>query len=460
MAVSDVVTGAVVDQSEASLATVEAASRAAPAVADLHATDGVDEAVVLETCHRVECYVVTDTPAAGRAALAEFSLPGARVLDHEESLRHLLRVAAGLESMVLGEDQVLGQVRSAYDDARTAGAIGDVLEDAVTKAIHVGERARTETDINEGVVSLGSAAVRLAERHADLTDATALVVGAGEMGELAATAFATAVDHVAVANRTPSRAEAVAADLANATGVDLSALDEHLAAADVAVAATGSEQPVVGERAARAAGETVVVDLGNPRDVAPSAAAVEGFRVFDYADLEAVTERTHERRRTAADHVEDIVDAEFRRLQEGFKRKRADEVIAAMYESADELKRREVATALSQLEAGGDLTEDQREAVEALADSLVSQLLAAPTRSLRDAAAEDDWTTISTALSLFDPDFSLEDVPVQSLAGQPGDDATADEPDDGEADATHADDAVVVPEEYPDEVGAGVDADD
>jgi len=128
--------------------------------------------------------------------------------------------------------------------------------------------------------------------------------------------------------------------------------------------------------------------------------------VHDLEALEAVTEATRERREDAAREVEAMIDAEFERLLAQYKRKRADEVIARMYESADRLKNREVSTAVSRLEAAdGDLSEAEREVVESMADALVNQLLAAPTKSLRDAAAEDDWSTIATALELFNPEF-------------------------------------------------------
>jgi glutamyl-tRNA reductase len=383
-----------------------AAEETSTAVADLLARPAVEEAFVLRTCHRVEAYVVTEDPVAGGRALATLGV-GGESMDHEESLRHLLRVAAGLESMVLGEDQILGQVRAAYEEAREMDGVGPVLEAAVTKAIHVGERARTETGINEGVVSVGSAAVRLAAREIDhpLAASTALVVGAGEMGELAARALAERAGHVVVANRTHERAAALADDLptdAESTGIDT--LPARLAAADVVVTATGSPEPLVEPETAAAAGETTLVDLGQPADVAPGTGAVEGVTLFDLDDLHSVTDRTHERRREAVEAVERIVDAEFERLLEQFKRRRADEAIAAMYEGADRLKRRELQQAVDRLEAA-DSPAERRDIVEALADSLVSKLLAAPTRSLRDAAAEDDWETIHTALRLFDPEF-------------------------------------------------------
>ncbi|WP_137289202.1 glutamyl-tRNA reductase [Natronorubrum halophilum] len=404
-------------------------------VADLCSVPAVEEAYVLSTCNRVEAYVVGTDAAVGRAALEEFFAPvddDAVVLtDHDESLHHLLCVASGLESVVLGEDQIIGQVRTAYEDARNAGGIGKMLEAAVTKAIHVGERARTETGINEGVVSLGSAATTLAARDVPLEGATALVVGAGEMGRLAARSLADAgVGTVVVANRTVSHAEHLASELeAAADAVPLEALDTVASEVDVVITATGSAEPVLEPRQLESAdsgrendgtggdGGTgpaqVVVDLGQPRDVVPAADSLSTVTVYDLDDLESVTTETREQRADAAREVESMIDREFELLCEQYKRARADEVIAAMYESANRMKERELETALSQLD-GEQFSADQREVVEAMADALVNQLLAPPTKSLREAAAEDDWSTINTALQLFDPDFGGDDGPMAS----------------------------------------------
>ncbi|MFB6102391.1 MAG: glutamyl-tRNA reductase [Haloplanus sp.] len=389
-------------------------------VRDLLANEGVDEAFALQTCNRAEAYVVAEDATAGRAALADFApsvRDGAvRKMDHETSLRHLMRVAAGLESLVLGEDQIIGQLRTAFESARGAGGIGPVLDPAITKALHVGERARTETTINEGVVSLGSAAVELADRELDLAGATALVVGAGEMGRLAARAFDdTGVAKLVVANRTVPHATHLADEVETAaTAVGLDAAPTAAERADVLVTATDSPTPVLDRSDLADSGSMLVIDLAQPRDVDPSVEAIDGVEAFDIDSLEAITDETRERRREAAAEVERMIDEEFDRLIDSFKRRRADEAISAMYESAEMVKERELRTAFSRLEAQGDLTEEQRETVASLADALVGQLLAAPTKSLRNAAAEDDWTTIQTALGLFDPEFGGDQPSPQS----------------------------------------------
>jgi len=412
-----VIRGVTVSHQRATVDEIESAAVAdeETAVRDLLVREGVEEAFALQTCNRTEAYVVTESAAHGLAALDDFApdvRDGAvREMDHETSLRHLMRVAAGLESLVLGEDQIIGQLRTAFETARGVGGIGPVLDPAITKAIHVGERARTETTINEGVVSLGSAAVELAGQELDLDGATALVVGAGEMGRLAAQAFDdTGVSQLVVANRTVPNAALLADEVATAaTAVPLDAADDAAQGADVLVTATDSPDPVLDRSALDGAGSTLVIDLAQPRDVDPAVSDLDGVDAYDIDSLEAITDETRAQRREAAASVEAMIQEEFDRLLDSFKRRQADEAISAMYESAEMVKERELRTAVSRLEAQGDLTEEQRETVASLADALVGKLLAAPTKSLRDAAAEDDWTTIQTALGLFDPEFGGDD---------------------------------------------------
>ncbi len=410
-----VITGVSVSHVRASVDQLEAADPDSQraAVQRLLDSPGVEEAFVLQTCNRVEGYVVAGDFATGRDALGLLTtdVDGAAVveMDHEQSLRHLLRVAAGLESVVLGEDQILGQVRDAYEDARSVDGIGPLLSDGVTKAIHVGERARTETPINDGTLSLASAAVRLATDAYDGEPSAGLVVGAGEMGRLAAKSLAEAVDRLDIANRTITHADHVAglveADVRTRTlGTD--SLGDALGRADVVVTATAGSGHVVGIDRLAAAGETVVADIAQPRDVPEAADTLPGVAVYDLDALESVTDETRRQREAAAEEVEAIVDAEFDRLLSQYKRKRADQVISAMYESAERVKARQLGTALGKL----DLDEEEEAIVESMADAIVSQLLAAPTSSLRDAAEDDDWSTIHTALQLFDPNLGPDEA--------------------------------------------------
>ena len=408
-----VITGVSVSHRRASVGEIEAACRdqQRDLVRDLLAREDVKEAFGLQTCNRAEAYIVTEDAAAGREVLSDFApavREGAVVhMAHEESIRHLMRVAAGLESLVIGEDQIMGQFRDAIEEARGVGGVGQTLEEALLKAVHVGERARTETAINEGTVSLGSAAVKLAKKRSTVTEATALVVGAGEIGTLAARALVDAgAGRIAIANRTVPHAEHVAKELdAPATAVAIDAAPAAAGDADIVITATGAPGYVLDAADLADSGETLVIDIAQPRDVDPNVDDLGEVAVEDIDALEAVTEQARRRRQQEAAAVETLIDEEFDRLMDAYKRKRADGAISRMYESAERLKQRELEEAISKMESQGDLNEAQRETIQALADSLVGQLLAAPTKSLREAAAEDDWTTIQTAMTLFNPEF-------------------------------------------------------
>ncbi|MFO7925804.1 MAG: glutamyl-tRNA reductase [Halobacteriota archaeon] len=412
-----VVAGVSVSHSHASVERIEAvaADPEQEVIRALLDEPGVTEAFVLQTCNRAEAYVVAETASVGQQALSTYlgdvDSSVARTLDHEASLRHLMSVACGLESLVLGEDQIIGQIREAYETARGVGAIGSTLDDAILKALHVGERARSETAINEGALSLGSAAVQFAESQHGLDAATALVIGAGEMATLAAKALDESVSRLVVANRTRSRAERLANRLETDTStVGLDALSVAAADADLVVSATGSPEHVVGVEDLETVGETCVIDIAQPRDVAPDVESLEHVSVYDLDAIETVTDGTKLKRQAAAEAVESMIDDELDHLLSQYKRKRADQVIGAMYEGAERIKSRELRTAIARLESESDdgVSETEREILESMADALVGQLLSAPTQSLRDAAEKDDWSTIHTALRLFGPAFDLD----------------------------------------------------
>ena len=255
------------------------------------------------------------------------------------------------------------------------------------------------------------------------------------MGTIAAESLAdTGVDRVLIANRTIPHATHIAETLdVAASAVGLSAAPAAAADADIVISATGSPEPVLDDNDLAGAGETVCIDLAQPRDIDPAAADHANLAVFDIDALEAITDETHARREDAAAEVEAMIDEEFDRLLALFKRKRADAAISTMYESAERLKQREVRTALAKLNANGEVTDEQEEIIESLADSLIGQLLSAPTKSLREAAAEDDWTTIQTAMQLFNPEFDGQIPTDDAVDGFDVDDATA-------AEVTNSDD--------------------
>lgn len=410
-AIAGVLSGVSVSHDRATLETIEATAPEDPAEAmgALSRREEVLEALVLSTCNRVEWYVVTEPSVTVGSIVGELippdAAPAARWLGHDTAIEHLMRVSAGLESMVIGEDEILGQLRRACRAAEEAGALGPLLEETTWKAIHLGERVRTETGINEGVTSLGRAAVQRAAEEAPVNGSHAVVVGAGDMGSVAAHALADAgVDRLTVLNRTPANVEPLAADVPIPVEIaDLTVLEEAIAAADVTVTATGSSTPLIDRPAVDGTAPGVIVDLGQPRDVAPPARDLPGITYLDLDDVEAITREANEERQAAAAVAADMVDDAVDELQITLKRRQADDVIAAMYASAERIKHRELSEAVRRVAAGEDPVED---VLDDFADALVGHLLAAPTTSLRDAAEADDWETIQTALRLFDPEFA------------------------------------------------------
>lgn len=410
---SCVISGRRVTQEHACVSKVEAACRRTPhtRLTNLMRADEVTEAFVLQTCLRAELYVVTETAAAGQSVLSSVGLgvPDDLVveMDHEESLRHLFRVSAGLESFVVGEDQILGQIQDAVETADTVGSIGPVLDPTLSKAIHLGKRARCETAINDGPTSIGGAAVSLVEQEHTLDEGSLLVIGTGEMGTHIAQAIAIRGDlELLLANRTRESAERLAAQLDTVGSVvDFDAVPAVLPDVDVVMTATASPDPILNADAFSNTGRTFVVDIAQPRDVAPVVDDCEDVILHDLDTLETITEQARRRRRNAVDRVVTMIDEAITGLLDQYKRQRVDGVVAGMYKGAERIKRQELETAFSKLEHHGGLTDEQREDVEALADALVSELLAPPTDGLRDAAVRDDWQTIATALELFDPDI-------------------------------------------------------
>lgn len=399
-------------------ASVETIAEATPASIDdatrsLVRHEDVSEAFLLATCNRFEAYVVAEDAETGRGVLrgelADLPDETARTFDHAEAVEHLVSVAAGLESQVLGEDEIIGQFRDAYHRTKDVEALGPVLDSVLLTALHVGERARSETAINEGTISLASAAATCAGQRCDLTTSTAVVVGAGRVGERSLHAlYDRGADRVLLANRSVDRAAGIAAEVDGAEAIPLADLPDALATADVCITATSSREPVLDAATVPRRTAMVLIDLGQPPDVSPSVRERANVAYYDLDRLRRITERTHERRASAAEEVRAMVADEVAELERRFKRRQAESVIAAMRAGADRIKRRELERAIARLRHGDDEVEP---IVEDLADAIVNALMAPPTEGLRDAAEDDDWGTINAAIQMFDPSLDAEDLP-------------------------------------------------
>jgi glutamyl-tRNA reductase len=362
---------------------------------------GVCEAVVLSTCNRTEIYVAAEgsLDLDGHASGALLGLAGDRAdqvapvlyrLGDESAALHLFRVAAGLDSLVPGEGEILGQVRAAYE----AGETGPLLDKLFSQALHAGRRARVETAVGESPASVPAAAAALAQQvFDDLTGREVVLVGAGKMSELTARNLASrGARVVAVANRTAANGQALAERL-GAEPVGLDGIEAHLGRADVVVASTSSPGFVLAADALESAlrrrrGRPLLfVDLAVPRDIDPGVASFDGCFVYDIDDLEGVVEASLAGRRAEAARAERIVAAEAKRFQEWQASLAVVPAIASLRARAEEIRAAELAKAEGRLER---LSENERRLVESVTSQIVNKLLHLPTVRLKQAAAAAD----------------------------------------------------------------------
>jgi glutamyl-tRNA reductase len=357
------------------------------------------EAVVLSTCNRTEVYVAGDDETRELESRATASLLGLagdadsdlfpvlyRLGDDAAAL-HLFRVAAGLDSLVPGEGEILGQVRSAYD----AGAPGMLLDRLFRQALHAGRRARVETAIGENPASVPAAAAALAKQvFGELAGRLVLLVGAGKTSELAAKNLVSrGATIAAVANRTNAHGDALAQQF-GAQPTDLEGIGDQLRVADIVVCSTSApglvlEAAAVSEAIrARRGRPLLIVDLAVPRDVDPALAALDGCFVYDVDDLSAVVEASLSGRRSEAGRAERIVTAEADRFNEWHASLSVVPAITSLRERAEEIRVAELARASGRLSR---LSEADRLAVEAMTTQLVNKILHLPTVRMKEAAA-------------------------------------------------------------------------
>jgi glutamyl-tRNA reductase len=385
---------------------------------DLCARTNLSEAVVLSTCNRIEVYAIAEKFHGGYEDVRNFFvdlsfLPAEDFADHlyvhydDAAVTHLFAVAAGLDSAVLGESEILGQVASAWERARDEGTTGFALNLLFRHALEVGKRARTETGIGRGITSVAQAAVAMAtDRLGTLAGRRVLLLGAGEMGEVMATSLGAAgASDVVVANRTWSTARELATRI-RGRAVRLADLPSELLTADVLLTSTGASTimlehadlaSAMGHRDGR---PLLIVDIAMPRDVDPAAGALEGVTLLDMDDLRRFVAIGVEGRQREATRALGIVEEELGRYRATTTAREAAPLVTALREHAEGVRSAELDRIASRLSG---LDETQRAAVEALTKSIVSKLLHEPTVRLKDAAGTAKGDRLSDALrDLFD----------------------------------------------------------
>ncbi len=377
----------------------------------------VEECAVLKTCNRVEVYVVSPKGSKVLFDFAKHMKVSSRIvdfLDHEESLRHLLRLACGLESMIVGEDQILGQVKELYSLAKKANTTGKVLDTAFGKAIQVGKRIRNETGINKGSVSIGSAAVELAENTlGGLSGKTVMVIGAGEMGTLVSKALSNKnIKVIYVANRTFERAETLACEL-NGRAVKYEAIEKFIPKSDVVISATSAPHFVLNhELMARVMQERkkeiMLVDIGNPRNIEGTVAEIPDIRLFNIDNLKSISDSNLIKRKEEALKAEVLIEEELDLLKKQYKRQQADRIISALYSRIEQIREKECEEAVNKLRARHTIGDIERTVLDNMTHSFANQILAEPTKILRCAAEHDDERFLETVEELFKLNGSKE----------------------------------------------------
>ena len=360
------------------------------------------EAAILSTCNRTELYCATDDHAAREAAIQWFSqyhklsvdelAPHVYALPQSEAVRHAFRVASGLDSMVLGETQIVGQMKDAVRTASEAGALGTYLNQLFQRTFAVAKEVRSTTEIGAQSVSMAAAAVRLAQRIFDkVANQRVLFIGAGEMIELCATHFAAQQPReLVVANRTAERGARLAGRF-NGRAIPLSDLPARMHEFDIIVSCTASTLPIIGlgavERAVKARRHRPIfmVDLAVPRDIEPEVGQLEDVFLYTVDDLGAIVREGNASRQAAVAQAEAIIETRVQNFMQWLDARSIVPVIRHMHTQADALRRAEVERAQKLLARG----EDPAAVIEALSQALTNKLIHGPTHALNRASSEN-----------------------------------------------------------------------
>ena len=369
--------------------------RLVAALRALRQEQGVAEVVILSTCNRTEVYWAGSASGSDLADwLERHHAPSldlaASVYVHREqrAVEHAFSVASGLDSMVLGEAQILGQLKEAYRIAHQTGSTGPHLNKLFQAAFSTAKRVRSETRIGANAVSLASATVSLARRmYADLSAKSALMIGAGEMNALTARHFiAAGVKRMVIANRTLSRAQELAAEI-KGYAVDLSQLDKELTEADIVISCTSSPIPLITKAAAAAVRARrrrpiFMVDMAVPRDIDPRVADLEDIYLFSIDDLQQLIDENRQQREVAAGGARVLIVEEVARFLSELRAKEAGPAIRALRHQADTIRQQTLEQARRMLSSG----KSADDALDFLANTLMNRLLHAPTQALRQAS--------------------------------------------------------------------------
>lgn len=388
------------------------------ALAELRTLENVEECLILQTCNRIELFLVSEDGEKtlrmakeylARRTLAHYDEAFEAIessLDHE-AYRHLMMVTSGLESMVIGEEQILNQVWDAYLTAEKAKTAGPILKRLFNRAMTAGRRIRNATGINKGAVSVGSAAVELAATlRGSLEDKRILVMGAGEIGTLVAKALARrCLSPIFFANRTYSRAVTLAEDLAG-KAVKFDQFQEVLVDADVVICATSAPhilltKEIVSHRLVQRENQNdlIIIDISNPRNVEKTVAEVPHVKLYNIDDLQLIADKNMAERQKCVETAVHMIDEELVELDNDMKKLSVRLIISSLLSDAEQTRQKELTKAINML---GDVDDKQRKVIDDLTSILLKQTFLPIIENLRVAASNDDKQVIDIAIKLFD----------------------------------------------------------
>jgi glutamyl-tRNA reductase len=377
------------------------------------------ECMLLQTCHRVEFFCVVDDSAKDESVrrILRFWSAQARVsydvlndivevYQGREALSHLFFLAAGLESMVLGEDQILGQVRTTYVKAKKLGTAGSVLGKVCMTAINTGRRVRTETRINEGSVSISSAAVDLAAKElGQLSSASALVIGAGEAGAIAAeTLVRRGTKNILIANRTQSKGLELASKVYGES-IKFSRIIDTIPRMDLVISAVSVGKPILKraqiEKALAGSDRSrrlIMIDISQPRSIEEKVGLIDGVTLRNIDDLEKVVEENIRNRQAEAEKAKEVIFEELGRLELQLSRLLVAPLVSKIYNKIEDIRRKELGRAVGKMR---ESDERKLAIMDRFSKELIERILQIPIEQLRSATLSNDVALLSSAEKLF-----------------------------------------------------------
>ena len=386
------------------------------ALGELQDIPAINESVIVSTCNRTEIYcdassdcsdVITNWLASHHGINDQGLSPYIYRHSDNEVVRHLFRVASGLDSMVLGEPQILGQLKDSFDQARGDNAVNSILDRLFQHSFSVAKRVRTDTEIGSNPVSVAFAAVSLSKQiFGKLDELHALLIGAGETIELVSRHLKSQqIGSMTIANRSVERAQLLA-DQIGADAVQINAVPEQLVTADIVISSTASQLPILGKGATESALKKrkhrpiFMVDLAVPRDIEPEVGDLQDIYLYSVDDLKTVVDDNLRGRELAAEAAQEIINLEVIQFEQWLKTHQSSDHIRQLRDGAELIKQQAVEKALAQLKQA----DDPEQTMQRLANEITNKLMHKPTIEMRKALQNDDQERIRLLKSLLTPD--------------------------------------------------------